>query len=200
MTLEDALRLLSLPRMLGADPADGEELIAKNGRYGPYVKKGAETRSLESEEQLLTITLEEALALLAQPKQRRGRGAAKPPLRELGPDPGHGKPMVVKDGRFGPYVTDGETNASLRRGDDPESLTLERARRAPGGPALARARAEEEAPHAPICRLTPTKMQTFRANRRLEAYGRRRGALVSCAETDLRPADGIPERRARLSL
>ena len=125
ITLDDALRLLSLPRTLAAP--DGEEIMVANGRYGPYVKKGAETRSLESEEQLLTITPEEALAVLAQPKQRRGQGAAKPPLKELGPDPASGKPMVVKDGRFGPYVTDGETNASLRRGDDPESLTVDRA-------------------------------------------------------------------------
>lgn len=127
VTLDDAVRLLTLPRVLGTDPAGGEEVTAQNGRYGPYVKKGTESRSLESEEQLLTIGLEEALALLAQPKQRRGRGAAKPPLKELGPDPVSGKPMVVKEGRFGPYVTDGETNASLRRGDDPESLTEERA-------------------------------------------------------------------------
>jgi DNA topoisomerase-1 len=127
VTLEDALRLLSLPRSLGADPADGEEVTAQNGRYGPYVKKGTESRSLESEEQLFTVTLDEALALLAQPKQRRGRGQAKPPLRDLGPDPASGKQVVLKEGRFGPYVTDGETNASLRRGDDPESVTIERA-------------------------------------------------------------------------
>jgi DNA topoisomerase-1 len=127
VTLEDALRLLSLPRSLGADPADGEEITAQNGRYGPYVKKGTESRSLESEEQLFTVTLDQALALLAQPKQRRGRGQAKPPLRDLGPDPASGKQVVLKEGRFGPYVTDGETNASLRRGDDPESVTIERA-------------------------------------------------------------------------
>jgi DNA topoisomerase-1 len=128
VTLEDALRLLSLPRVLGAGP-DGEEVVAQNGRYGPFVKMGAETRSLESEEQLFTLSLDEALALLAQPKVRRGRGqsAPKPPLRELGADPTSGKPLVVKDGRFGPYVTDGETNASLRRGDDVESLTIDRA-------------------------------------------------------------------------
>jgi len=126
VTLEDAVRLLSLPRMLGTDPADGGEITAQNGKYGPYVKKNAESRSLESEEQLLMITLEEALAVLAQPKERRGRGAAKPPLKELGPDPASGKPMIVKEGRFGPYVTDGETNASLRRGDDPVSITVER--------------------------------------------------------------------------
>ncbi|HEY7793810.1 MAG TPA: type I DNA topoisomerase [Gaiellaceae bacterium] len=127
VSLDEAVRLLSLPRSLGADPADGEEVTAQNGRYGPYVKKGTESRSLESEEQLFTIGLDEALALLAQPKQRRGRGQAKPPLRELGPDPVSGKPVVLKEGRFGPYVTDGETNASLRRGDEPETVTIERA-------------------------------------------------------------------------
>ncbi len=125
VTLEDALRLLSLPRVLSAP--DGEEIQVANGRYGPYIKKGAETRSLADEEQLFTVTLEEAAAILAQPKERRGRGQAKPPLKDLGPDPGSGKPIVVKDGRFGPYVTDGETNASLRRGDDVEGLTMDRA-------------------------------------------------------------------------
>jgi DNA topoisomerase-1 len=125
VTLDDARRLLSLPRTLVAP--DGQEIVVSNGRYGPYVKQGDETRSLESEDLLLTITTEEALAVLAQPKQRRGRGARKPPLKELGPDPTTGKALVVKDGRFGPYVTDGETNASLRRGDSPETLTIERA-------------------------------------------------------------------------
>jgi DNA topoisomerase-1 len=124
VTLEDALKLLSLPRTIGE--SDGEEVVAANGRYGPYVKKGKETRSLESEDQLFTVTLDEALALLAQPRAR-GRGAAKPPLKELGDDPKSGKPVVVKDGRFGPYVTDGETNASLRSGDSVETVTLERA-------------------------------------------------------------------------
>jgi DNA topoisomerase I len=127
VTLEEATRLLSLPRVLGADPADGVEVTAQNGRYGPYVKKDAESRSLESEDQLFTISLEEALERLAKPKERRGRGQAKPPLRELGADPVSGKPVVLKEGRFGPYVTDGETNASLRRGDDPETVTIERA-------------------------------------------------------------------------
>jgi DNA topoisomerase-1 len=125
LTLDDALRLLSLPRTLSAP--DGAEIQVANGRYGPYVKKGSETRSLAAEEQLFTVTAEEALALLAQPKERRGRGQAKPPLKDLGPDPVSGKAIVVKDGRFGPYVTDGETNATLRRGDDPESVTIERA-------------------------------------------------------------------------
>jgi DNA topoisomerase-1 len=125
VTLEEAERLLTLPRTL--EGSDGQEIVVSNGRYGPYVKRGSETRSLESEEQLLSITVPEAEAVLAQPKQRRGRAAPKPPLKELGPDPGTGKPLVVKDGRFGPYVTDGETNASLRRGEDAEGLTVERA-------------------------------------------------------------------------
>ena len=125
LTLEDALRLLSLPRVLTA--ADGEEIQVANGRYGPYIKKGSDTRSLTDEEQLFTVTVEEATAILAQPKERRGRGQAKPPLKDLGPDPTTARPIVVKDGRFGPYVTDGETNASLRRGDEPESLTMDRA-------------------------------------------------------------------------
>jgi DNA topoisomerase-1 len=113
--------------VLGVDSTDGEEVVARNGRYGPYVQKDKETRSLEREEQLFEISLEDALALLRQPKPRRGRGQAKPPLRELGADPASGKSVVVKEGRFGPYVTDGETNASLRGGDTPEAITLERA-------------------------------------------------------------------------
>jgi DNA topoisomerase-1 len=124
VTLEDALRLLSLPRTLGE--VDGEEVVATNGRYGPYVKQGKESRSLDSEDELFTITLEEALAKLAQPRQR-GRPAAAPPLKELGADPVSGKPVTLKEGRFGPYVTDGETNASLRTGDSVESITPERA-------------------------------------------------------------------------
>ncbi len=125
LTLDEALRLLTLPRTLGE--VDGEPVVAANGRYGPYVKKGAETRSLDSEEQLFTATLEDAVALLAAPKPR-GRRAAAPPLKELGDDPASGKPIVLKEGRFGPYVTDGETNASLRAGDSVEEITPERAR------------------------------------------------------------------------
>jgi DNA topoisomerase I len=126
VTLDDALRLLTLPRSLGTAP-DGEEVTAQNGRYGPYVKKGRESRSLETEEQLFTVTLDDALALLAQPKTRGRRAAAAAPLRDLGEDPATGRPVVVKEGRFGPYVTDGETNASLRKGDDVGSVTIERA-------------------------------------------------------------------------
>jgi DNA topoisomerase-1 len=125
--IDDALRLLQLPRVVGVAP-DGEEVVARNGRYGPYIQQGKESRSLESEEQLFTITLEAGLALLAQPRQRRGQArAATKPLRELGADPVGGKEIVLKEGRFGPYVTDGETNASLRKGDDPETVTLDRA-------------------------------------------------------------------------
>jgi DNA topoisomerase-1 len=126
ITLEDALQLLQLPRVIGVGE-DGEEIVARNGRYGPYVSQGKESRSLETEEQLLTLDLEEAKAILAKPKERRGRGQAKPPLKEVGADPVSGKPIVVKEGRFGPYVTDGETNASLRTGDDPEQIDLDRA-------------------------------------------------------------------------
>ncbi|SDD09770.1 DNA topoisomerase I [Auraticoccus monumenti] len=125
VTLEQALQLLSLPRVVGTD-AEGVEITAQNGRYGPYLKKGTDSRSLSSEDQIFDITLDEALAIYAQPKQR-GRAAAKPPLKELGPDPVSGAPMVVKDGRFGAYVTDGEYNATLRQGDDIETLTPERA-------------------------------------------------------------------------
>ncbi len=126
VTLADALKLLSLPRTLGE--LDGEPVTVQNGRYGPYAKKGTDSRSLENEDQLFTFTLAEAKELFAQPKQRgRRTGAAAPPLRELGADPASGKPMVIKDGRFGPYVTDGETNASLRKGDDVAEITVERA-------------------------------------------------------------------------
>ncbi|AKE38196.1 DNA topoisomerase 1 [Corynebacterium camporealensis] len=124
VTLEEALRLLSLPREVGVD--DGEVITAQNGRYGPYLKKGSDSRSLANEEQIFTITLDEARRIYAEPK-RRGRAAAQPPLKQLGDNDVSGKPMTVKDGRFGPYVTDGTTNASLRKGDDPEQLTDARA-------------------------------------------------------------------------
>ena len=128
ITLEEALALLRLPRTVGTDPANGEEIVALNGRYGPYLRRGSETRSLATEEELFTVTLDEAVRLFAEPK-RRGRAAASAPLRELGTDPVTGKPMVIRSGRYGPYVTDGETNASLREreGDTVEGLTVERA-------------------------------------------------------------------------
>jgi DNA topoisomerase-1 len=124
VTLDDALKLLALPRVLGE--VDGEEVTATNGRYGPYVKKGKESRSLDSEDELFTVTLDQALAKLAEPR-RRGRQAAAPPLKELGDDPVSNKPITLKEGRFGPYVTDGDVNASLRAGDSIETITPERA-------------------------------------------------------------------------
>ncbi|MDQ4064896.1 MAG: type I DNA topoisomerase [Actinomycetota bacterium] len=125
VTLEDALRLLSLPRVIGTHPEDGEEIHALNGRYGPYIKKGKDTRSLQTEAEIFSITLEDALALLAQPKQQR-RGAAMV-LKELGEDPATGAAITLRDGRFGPYVTDGTTNASVPRGESPDDVTPERA-------------------------------------------------------------------------
>ena len=127
VTLEQALDLLSLPRVVGQDPESGADITAQNGRYGPYLKKDTDSRSLETEEQIFTVTLEQALELFAQPKRRRGQSAARGPLRELGEDPATGKPVVIKDGRFGPYFTDGEINVTLRRGDDPATVTPERA-------------------------------------------------------------------------
>jgi DNA topoisomerase-1 len=126
ITLEQALQVLQLPRTVGADPETGEEITAANGRFGPFMKRGSETRSLETEDQLFTVTIEEALALFAAPKKRR-YGPSAAPLSELGADPESGLAIVLRSGRFGPYVSDGTTNASLRRGDDPDNLTLERA-------------------------------------------------------------------------
>jgi DNA topoisomerase-1 len=125
ITIDDALKLLSLPRILGTNSA-GEEITIQNGRYGPYLKAGADSRTLTSEDQLFSLSLDEALEIYSKPKERR-RGVAKPPLKELGKDPATDKEVIVKDGRFGMYVTDGETNATLRRGDTLEALTIERA-------------------------------------------------------------------------
>src|SRR6195952_789874 len=124
--LDAALLLLTLPRVVGNDPASGEEITAQNGRYGPYLRKGTDSRALATEEALFTVTLEEALALYALPKTRGRQAAAAAALREVGIDPASEKPMVIKDGRFGPYVTDGETNASLRKGDEVDTITVER--------------------------------------------------------------------------
>ncbi|MGE0298819.1 MAG: topoisomerase C-terminal repeat-containing protein, partial [Pseudonocardia sp.] len=160
ITLEDALRLLSLPRLVGVDPADGEEITAQNGRYGPYLKKGTDSRSLADEEQLFTVTLDEALELYKQPKQRgRRTAAAAPPLRELGVDAATKKPMVIKDGRFGPYVTDGETNASLRKGDEVATITDERA-----SELLAERRARGPATRKPAARRSTTQRKAAAAS------------------------------------
>jgi len=150
VTLEQALQLLSLPRCVGHD-TDGAEITVQNGRYGPFVRKGSDTRSLSSEEQLFTVTVEECLELLAQPKTR-GRAAAAAPLRELGTDPATDRTVVVKDGRYGHYVTDGETNASLRTGDTVEGITIERA-----SELLAERRAKGPAKKRPTRRKTARK-------------------------------------------
>ena len=126
-TLEDAERLLSLPRTVGFDPADGEIITAQNGRYGPYINKGKDSRTLETEAEIFSVSIDQALAKLAEPRVYGRRGPAKPPLREFGVDPVSGKAVVAKEGKFGVYVTDGETNASLTRGDRLEYVTPERA-------------------------------------------------------------------------
>ncbi len=151
VTLEDALALLSLPRVVGVHPDTGAEITAQNGRYGPYLKMGSDSRSIDSEEQLLSLTLDQALAVYAQPKTRGGRAAAGP-LKELGEDPSSKKPVQVKEGRFGPYVTDGEYNATLRKGDAVETITLERA-----AELLAEKRAKGPAPKKRTARQTSAK-------------------------------------------
>ncbi len=156
VTLADALTLMSLPRVVGT-AADGVEITAQNGRYGPYLKKGTDSRSLTSEEQIFDITLEEAEAIYAQPKTRGGRRAAAGPLKELGADPATGKPMVIKDGRFGAYVTDGEVNATLRKEDSVEAITADRA-----AELLAEKRAKGPAPKR-TTRRTSTRSTAKRA-------------------------------------
>ncbi|WP_432572064.1 type I DNA topoisomerase [Kineococcus sp. SYSU DK005] len=178
VTLEQALQLLSLPRVVGTDPESGEEITAQNGRYGPYLKKGTDSRSLASEDQLLTITLPEALGIYAQPKTRRGQ-VAKPPLKELGPDPESGQPMVVKDGRFGPYVTDGTTNATLRKDDDPETITPER-----GAELLAEKRAKGPAPKKAAARKTAAKTAPAKKTAAKKTAAKKAAAKASAAAVD----------------
>ena len=146
VTLDEALRLLSLPRVLGVDPSTGEEITAQNGRFGPYLKRGTDSRSLASEEQLLTIGLEEALAIYERPKYGKGsKGPAKPPLREIGADPATGTPIVVKEGQYGTYLTDGETNVTVKEGW--QEMTVEQA-----GALLAEKRAAGPAKRRPAKR------------------------------------------------
>jgi len=187
VTLDDALRLLTLPRTIGE--IDGEPVTVQNGRYGPYAKKGSDSRSLESEEQLFTLTMEEASALFAQPKQRgrAARAAAAPPLRELGEDPASGKPIVLREGRFGPYVTDGETNASLRKGDAPESITMQRAVEL-----LAERRAAAPAPkrRAPSARKTTSASKTTAASaRKSSAAAKKTTSRSGTAQSKARSSD-----------
>ncbi|MBF6242746.1 MULTISPECIES: type I DNA topoisomerase [Nocardia] len=171
ITLEDALKLLSLPRVVGKDPESGDEITAQNGRYGPYLKKGTDSRSLATEDQIFTVTLEEALKIYAEPKRRGRQAASAAPLRELGNDSATGKPMVIKDGRFGPYVTDGETNASLRKGDEVESITDERAselladRRAKGPVKKAAKKAAKKAPAKKTAAKSTAKKTTATAKK-----------------------------------
>jgi len=155
VTLDDALRMFTLPREIGLDPGDGEMMTAQNGRYGPYLLKGKDSRNLPSEEAIFTCTVEEALALYAQPKLRRGRGQAAGPLKVIGADPSTGKEMVVREGRFGIYITDGETNASLRGGDSVETISIERA-----SDLLAERRAAGPAPKKTAARKAPAKKAT----------------------------------------
>ncbi len=172
LTMDDALRIMSLPRVVGADP-DGHEITAANGRYGPYIARTvegkADYRSLASEDQLFTVTLEEALALYAAPKQRRGQGRAAEPLREIGTDPASGEKITLRDGRFGPYVTDGTTNASLRKGDDPATIDLDRSaelladRRAAGPPAKRTAKKTAAKKKAPAKKTTAKKATAKKA-------------------------------------
>jgi DNA topoisomerase-1 len=177
VTLDDAVQLLSLPRTLGE--LDGEPVTVQNGRYGPYVKRGTESRSLATEEDMFTVTFEQAKELLAQPKPRgRGRAAAAPPLRELGADPASGQPMVIKDGRFGPYVTDGETNASLRKGDDVSTITVERA-----AELLADRRAAAPAPRAKRATSTRTATKAPAAAKKSTAAARKPAAAKTVKKT-----------------
>jgi len=155
VTLDDALRMFTLPREIGLDPSDGEMITAQNGRYGPYLLKVKDSRNLPSEESIFTCTVEEALALYAQPKLRRGRGQAAGPLKVIGADPSTGKEMVVREGRFGIYITDGETNASLRGGDSVETISIERA-----SDLLAERRAAGPTPKKAAVRKAPAKKAT----------------------------------------
>jgi DNA topoisomerase-1 len=185
LTLEQALQLLLIPRVIGTDPETDEDVVAHNGRFGPYLKRGADTRSLSSEEQLLTVTLAEAQALFAQPKQRRGRASAAP-LRELGTDPTTNLPVVVKDGRFGPYVTDGTTNASLRKGDVVESIDMERAsellaERRAAGPSTRKKKAAKKA--APAKKKATTKKATAKKTGAKKTAAKKSGATKKAAGT-----------------
>ena len=185
LTLEQALQLLLIPRVIGTDPETNEDVVAHNGRFGPYLKRGADTRSLGSEEQLLTVTLPEAQALFAQPKQRRGRASAAP-LRELGTDPTTNLPVVVKDGRFGPYVTDGTTNASLRKGDVVDSIDIERAsellgERRAAGPSTRKKKAAKKA--APAKKKATAKKAPAKKTAAKKAAAKKSGVTKKAAGT-----------------
>ena len=196
LTFEQALELLRIPRPVGTDPDTGEEVVAHNGRFGPYLKRGSDTRSLGSEEQLLTVTLDEARALFAQPKQRRGRTAA-PPLRELGTDPSTNLPVVLKEGRFGPYVTDGTTNASLRKGDTVEAIDMNRAsellaERRAAGPSTRKKKAAKK--KAPAKKKVAKKKAPAKKPAAKKAAAKKAGGSIEAADAEGDGAD--PAMRA----
>ena len=178
VTLEQALDLLSLPRVVGQDPESGEDITAQNGRYGPYLKKGTDSRSLETEEQIFTVTLEQALEIFAQPKRRRGQAAARGPLRELGQDPATEKPVVIKDGRFGPYITDGQTNVTVPRSEDPATISAERAFEL-----LADKRAKGPAKKRTIRKTTAKKTTTKKATTKKAATAKTATAKTASSKT-----------------
>ncbi len=188
LTFDEALQLLQIPRVVGTDAETGEEVVAHNGKFGPYLKRGTDTRSLTTEEQLFTVDLDEARAIFAQPKQRRGRTAAGP-LKELGADPATGLPMVLRDGRFGPYVTDGTTNASLRRGDDVETITLDRAaellaeRRAAGPSTRKRAGGAKKAAKKTTAKKTAAKKTTAKKTAAKKTTAKKTAAKKTAAKT-----------------
>jgi len=188
VTLDDALKLLTLPRTIGE--LDGEPVTVQNGRYGPFAKKGTDSRSLESDDQLFTLTLDQARELFAQPKQRgrAARAAAAPPLRELGDDPASGQPIVLREGRFGPYVTDGETNASLRKGDLPESVTPQRA-----AELLAERRASGPAPKR---RAAPARKTTSASAKKPASGSAKSGSAKKPAGSAKKPASGSAKKPA----
>ena len=185
VTLDQALDLLSLPRVVGRD-AEGVDITAHNGRYGPYLKKGTDSRSLDSEEELFTVTLDRALELFAQPKRRRGQAAARGPLRELGTDPESGRPVVIKDGRFGPYFTDGVTNVTLRRGDDPATVTPERAYEL-----LAEKRAK-----GPVKKRT-TRKKTTKTTKTTRTSAKTAKKTTAAAEKSAKATPGRPKAAGR---
>ena len=178
VTLEQALDLLSLPRVVGQDPKSGEDITAQNGRYGPYLKKGTDSRSLETEEQIFTVTLEQALEIFAQPKRRRGQAAARGPLRELGQDPATEKPVVIKDGRFGPYITDGQTNVTVPRSEDPATISAERAFEL-----LADKRAKGPATKRTTRKTTAKKTTTKKATTKKAAPTKKTAAKTASSKT-----------------
>jgi DNA topoisomerase-1 len=185
--LADALKVLSLPRLVGRDP-EGQEILAGPGRYGPYIRRGDDYRSLAEEDQIFTVTLGEALDLLAAPKTRQRRGVAAPPLKELGPDPITEKALLVKDGRFGPYVTDGETNASLRRGQSIEALTVEQA-----SEMLAEKRARGPAPRKRAGRAAKSTAPAAKATTAKKTTAKKTTAKKTAAKAVRKAAPPEPE-------